>query len=125
MIMWKVLLNYIQAHYLRLRVEPSYTALGQCASIWCMLAGIEPAVPVGVVDPPHTWIRTMLPKPLSAYKIGRMPRTRTEKHFVLSEIGIPIPFNIPLNLKIPVRGKLLIYLRIIYALSLFVKDFFF
>ena len=37
-----------------------------------------------------------------ALLFGGMPRTRTEKHFVLSEIGIPIPFNIPISLKIPV-----------------------
>ena len=32
-------------------------------------------------------------------QIGRMPRTRTEKLLVLSEEGIPIPFNIPIYLE--------------------------
>lgn len=34
------------------------------------------------------------------YEFGRTPRTRTEKPFVLSERGRPIPFNVPINLKI-------------------------
>jgi hypothetical protein len=28
---------------------------------------------------------------------GGQPRTRTERHFVLSEVGIPIPFNCPFS----------------------------